>query len=139
MRMIRYLIAILLAASSICSTAEVFTPVGTFSDLKCIESQGDVLGIEISFIPGFKDSRYEYYALVQFAEGVAAKPEFVPVKMVRDKFSFSVNYLGYFEVIVEGEITNDRLTGKISAPLKQDLELKRQVSFWNRGGHQCIR
>lgn len=137
--MIRYLIAVLLAASSICSKAEVFSPIGTFSDLKCIESQGDVLGIEISFIPGFKDARYEYYALVQFAEGVAAKPEYVPVKMVQDKFSFSVNYLGYFDVTVEGEISSDRLIGKISAPLKQDIELKRQVSFWNRGGPQCIR
>ncbi len=137
--MYKYLIALLLVFTPIYSMAEVVSPIGTFSDLRCIKSQGDVLGIEVSFIPGFKDSRYEYYALVQFAEGVAAKPEYVPVEIVKNKFSFMVNYLGYFNVTVEGAISNKGLTGKISAPLKQDFELKRQPSFWNRGGFQCIR
>ena len=135
----KYLVTLLLAFLPINSMAEVVSPIGTFSDLKCIESEGDVLGIEMSFIPGFNKSRYEYYALVQFAEGVAAKPEYVAVSIVKNKFSFVVNYLGYFDVTVEGLISHDGLTGKISAPLKQGFKLKRQPSFWNRGGFQCIR
>lgn len=137
--MYKYLITLLIAFSSTYSIAEVISPVGTFSDLKCIKSQGDVLGIEISFIPAFNDSRYEYYALLQIAEGVASKPEYVPVKITQNKFSFLASYLGYFDVTVEGTISNDALTGKISAPVKQDFELKRQPSFWSRGGFQCIR
>ena len=137
--MYKYIVALLIAFSSAYSIAEAVSPAGTFSDLKCIKSQGDVLGIEISFIPAFNDSRYEYYALLQIAEGVAAKPEYVPVKIIHNKFSFLASYLGYFDVTVEGTISNDAITGKISALVKQDFELKRQPSFWSRGGFQCIR
>lgn len=137
--MSKYLISLLLAFSSAYSMAEVISPIGTFSDLRCIESQGDVLGIEISFIPAFNDSRYEYYALFQIAEGVAAKPAYVPVEITQNKFTFLASYLGYFDVTVKGTISNDALTGTISAPVKQDFELKRQPSFWSRGGYQCIR
>lgn len=54
--------------------ADEYLYTGTFSDLRCVESEGDILGTEISILSGFNEESYSYYALVQFAEGAAAKP-----------------------------------------------------------------
>jgi hypothetical protein len=119
--------------------ADNFAYSGTFSDLHCIESQGDILGLEVSFIAGVKDNKYQYYALVQFAEGIAAQPELQPVTITNGKFSLQANYMGYVDVTLSGEISKDGIIGTIGAPLDQSISLKRKASFWSAPGDLCFR
>ena len=117
--------AVLSIFFSLAHAAE-YSYTGTFSDLRCIESEGDILGTEITILSGFNEASYSYYALVQFAEGAAAKPHLIPISINNGEFSFKVNYLGNFDVEFSGKITKDSIVGVFGAPLRQSIKLERK-------------
>ena len=136
--LIALLISLPLAASAKDSS---FPTTGTFSDVRCIEDEGDVLGLEVSILGGFDgyESTYKYYAVVQFSEGVAGIPQLVPVNMEGNNISFTANYLGQFDVKFSGAITKEGLVGSFAKPLDQKVELPRHASFWQSPGNLCYR
>lgn len=139
MKKTQIVIAAILSISFSFTQASEFLYTGTFSDLKCIESEGDILGTEITILSGFSDVKYNYYALVQFAEGAAAQPHLIPISINNGTFSFKVNYLGNFDVGFSGKITKDSIIGVFGAPLSQSIKLERKPSFWSNPGDLCFR
>jgi hypothetical protein len=116
-----------------------FSYTGTFSNLRCVDSEGDILGTEITILSGFKDTNYNYFALVQFAEGVAAIPRLIPITIKDGNFSLNTKYLGDIDVHIMGKITNNSLIVFIKEPLNQEINLARKNSFWSSLGDLCFR
>lgn len=117
----------------------VYPLTGTFSDMKCVPEEGDVLGVEITILAGLEESRYRYFALVQFSEGTAGIPQFVPLEIDGSKISFKTDYLGQFIVSFSGYINKERIVGRLGKPLNLDVNLPRRSSFWQAPGDLCFR
>ena len=133
----------ILAAQPIVALAKdtAFPITGTFSDVRCVQEEGDVLGREISILGGFdiNASTYRYYAVVQFSEGAAGTPQLVPVNVDGNKISFKANFLSQFDVTFSGLVTKKGLVGSFSKPLDEKVELPRRSSFWQSPGNLCYR
>jgi hypothetical protein len=130
---------ILFFGSPLAQAAEEPYPLtGTYSDLTCIEEEGDVVGTEITILPAFQDASYRYYALVQFAEGVAGMPQLVPATVNENRISFKVNYFGQPGAEFTASIDKAGLTGGFAKPLGITVELPRKRSFWDEPGDLCL-
>jgi hypothetical protein len=128
----------LMLSLSVGHTREVPLPLtGIFSDLKCVQQEGDVLGLEIVLLGGFNETSYEYFALVQFAEGVAEKPQLVPIQVDGNNITFIGNFMGQSNVKFSGAVTTKGLVGKFGKPLDRDVKLLRRNSFWQSKGNLC--
>lgn len=119
--------------------AQKFPYTGTFSNLRCIKSNGDILGMELNFISGFNDPKYDYYVILQLAEGVIEKPQIIPVTIEDGNFSFNAKYLGGFNFNIQGKISNNSVSGTLGKPLNQKFFLKKGSSFWQKTGDLCFR
>lgn len=129
----------LLFAGPVAHAAEEPYPLtGTYSDLTCIEEEGDVVGTEITILPAFQDVSYGYYALVQFAEGVAGMPHLVPATVKGNRITFKVNYFGHPGAEFTAIIDKAGLTGGFAKPLGITVELPRKRSFWDAPGDLCL-
>lgn len=133
------LLACLLFASPFAYAAEGPYPfTGTYSDLRCIEEEGDVVGTEITILASFEGVSYRYHALVQFAEGVAGLPQLVPVELDGENFYFRANYLGQLGAEFSGTINKAGLSGRFAEPLDITVDLPRKRSFWDAPGDLCL-
>jgi hypothetical protein len=110
---------------------------GTYGDFTCHNSQGDILGTEISFIRGIDGSEYKTYAIVQFSEGVPKKPEIVEVVFDGDYVTFEVSYMGYFNTNFKGKIISEVLEGAFSKPLDMTINLRKSISYWHANDKLC--
>lgn len=137
----RNLLILLVVLIPIISRAEpaAFPLTGTFSDMRCIEQEGDVLGLEVRLMAGLEAQAYRYFAVVQFAEGAAGIPQLVPVSVDGDKVEFTANYLGFFDVQFSGEVSEIQLSGRLGKPLDNDVRLPRTSGFWQSPGDLCYR
>jgi len=116
-----------------------FPLTGTFSDMHCVEQEGDVLGTEITLVGGLDGSAYRYFALVQFAEGAAGVPHLVPVSVDGAKVRFTASYLAGFDVEFSGRVSKKGLAGRWGEPLNESVDLQRRTSFWQAPGDLCYR
>ncbi len=98
---------------------------GVYSNMWQHKETGDVIGREV-FIVG---ARGKYYALVQFAEGEADKPQLVEVEVTGRKIEFTANFLGVQKTKFTGEVTKEGLEGKFEG-LGEKVKLPRKKSFW---------
>lgn len=110
---------------------------GTYSDFVCNNSQGGVVGTEITFLRAMGSDDYKTYAIVQFSEGVPKKPELVEVTFDSGYVIFNVNYMGYFNTEFKGVETAGTLQGEFSKPLDVSIKLSKTVSYWHVNDGLC--
>lgn len=128
---------ILILFASSAYSAEPVSLSGTYSDFTCHDSQGDIIGTEVSFLRGMNGDEYKTYAIVQFAEGVPKKPEIVEVNFHGEYFSFEVNYMGYFNTTFKGKVSLNNLEGVFSKPLDMTIKLPKSISYWHATSQLC--
>jgi hypothetical protein len=119
-----FLLLFLFLSATVAASAHPIPPmVGTYSDLKSIESEGDVTGTEITIIPSGSEGSYAYHALVQNAEGVPNAPQLVPAKIDGATVSFSFPFSGAGLVTFAGKISGNNMVGKVSGEHFSEVEL----------------
>jgi hypothetical protein len=105
---------------------------GTYSTLKYIAGESDVVGLEVTMIPSGTEGHYAYHAVVQTAEGVPTPPQLVTVKFDGTKLVFTFAYAHVFHVTFTGKIQDKVLVGKLTGPHFSETEciLPRKEGFW---------
>lgn len=111
---------------------------GTYSSLSCHSETGDILGMEITFIPSYQQEGYVFFALVQFAEGVAMQPQLVPVQWRHEQFSMNISFMIYQDLTFTGKIMDGSLVGQISSPLNMTVNLPKRTSLWAKSNSTCL-
>ncbi len=101
---------------------------GTFSNLKFNEDTSDVLGFEITIIPGFRTA----YVIFQCAEGAPETPVFVPAQV-------SAHHIRFIVPVTDPSSCGGEFTATVGARgirLKQANNpadfLPRRRSYWAR-------
>jgi hypothetical protein len=104
---------------------------GFYSNMEPSVDQGSLVGTEVFILPHIEDGEVAYTALVQFADGLPARPQLVDLD-VRDRtISFSAVHPEKGEIRFSGSIDGDGLTGRFD--VLGDIMLPRGESIWQWG------
>ena len=128
----RLCIAILCGLAASAWAHPIPAPAGTYSNLKYIEGEGDVTGLEVTVIPSGTPAHYDYSAVVQIAEGAALPPQFVPASWDGTTLRFQFTYPGAGVVSFVGRLSDGGLTGQLKGAQfpATSYKLPRHPGFW---------
>lgn len=96
---------------------------GTYSTLKSLGGEDDMIGIEVVIVK----SREGFHAFVQTADGVPAAPVLVPVSVDGPTVTFSVPSTTGEPLQFKGKATRQGLTGTLA---DRPLTLPRRRGYW---------
>lgn len=104
---------------------------GTFSSFKYNHEGGDVNGTELRILVG----KFEYYGLLQIAEGAPGTPMLVPVTWIEKepgKFKMSISQAPYKgEIIGQKKQDGIEITFKFINGISTKEYLIRKKSYWD--------
>jgi hypothetical protein len=104
---------------------------GFYSNMEPSVDQGSLVGTEVFILPHIEDDAVAYTALVQFADGLPARPQLVDLD-VRDRtISFSAVHPEEGEIRFSGSIDDNGLRGRFD--VLGEIMLPRGESIWQWG------
>jgi hypothetical protein len=116
------------SASAIAADAKLQ---GVYSNMEPSVEQGQLIGIEVFILPHVEEEKIAYSALVQFANGVPARPQLVDLDVEGQSVGFSVTHPDAGEIRFEGSIDADGLGGRFDT--LGEIALPRGESIWQWG------
>jgi hypothetical protein len=115
-------------------SADEGKPHGFYSNMEPSVEQGSLIGTEVFVVPYVTGEEVNYVAMVQFADGVPARPQLVDVQVEGATLSFSVVHPELGEVRFSGAIDAEGLTGTFGD--ESELVLPRGESIWQWGSDE---
>ena len=107
---------------------------GFYSNMEPSVEQGSLIGAEVFILPHVEDGEVAYTALVQFADGVPARPQLVDLDVEDRNVSFSAVHPEEGEIVFTGTIDSNGLTGRLGA--MGEITLPRAESIWQWGPNE---
>lgn len=107
---------------------------GLYSNMEPSVGQGELIGIEVFLVPyleGGGDGEVAYSALVQFADGLPARPQLVEVDIQGQSVNLSANHPVFGEIRFTGRIDEEGLSGRFDQ--LGEVTLPRGESIWQWG------
>ncbi len=125
------LIALMIAIAPVMAAEKPVHVTGIYSDLRYNEESGDLSGTEIFIVTAAGG----YEAFVQAAEGEPGVAVVVPVKVSRDRISFTVPKPSSSAGIYEGRISATGFVGTVTTAYNgkthsSAVQLRRKNSYW---------
>ncbi|CRI68007.1 conserved exported hypothetical protein [Thiocapsa sp. KS1] len=104
---------------------------GIYSNMEPSVEQGELIGTEIFILPHVENGELGYMALVQFADGLPARPQLVDLDVQGGSLSFTAVHPEEGEIRFTGSIDAEGLTGQLGT--LGEVALPRGESIWQWG------
>jgi len=103
---------------------------GIYSNMRKFPDSGDIAGMEVFILAACDPVDVEFFALVQFAEGVPEPPSLVKLRVSGRDIEFDVPDPSRKTGAFRGRVTDNALVGRFGNGAQ--LRLAKGKSFWQK-------